>query len=128
LNPLDLRICKILAAVAGPIPGPYYNPSDVAVLSFHGRFLLPRQAPVVDRAGQRKKWQETPDRKGSRTFTGLRIVRHLSKSVTIAFQRATDDFEADENSHKPTSTPAEARPTIGLPPGFETQELHPVCF
>ncbi len=34
--PYDLRICKILSAVAGPIPGTCCNSSDVAVLMFTG--------------------------------------------------------------------------------------------
>jgi len=34
--PYDLRICRIFAAVAGPIPGTCCNSSDVAVLRFTG--------------------------------------------------------------------------------------------
>src|SRR5712692_3694533 len=34
--PYDLRICKILSAVAGPIPGTCCNSCDVAVLRFTG--------------------------------------------------------------------------------------------
>src|SRR6266849_6618961 len=44
-GPYVLRICKILPAVAGPIPGTCCNCSDVAVLRFTGRsggfFLVP---------------------------------------------------------------------------------------
>ena len=42
--PYDLRICKILSAVAGPIPGTGCSSSDVAVLRFTGLaggFFLP---------------------------------------------------------------------------------------
>src|SRR6267378_6266169 len=42
--PYDLRICKILSAVAGPVPGTGCSSSDVAVLRFTGLaggFFLP---------------------------------------------------------------------------------------
>jgi hypothetical protein len=45
--PYDLRICKILAAVAGPIPGTNCNCSEFAVLMFTGcagRFFFPASA------------------------------------------------------------------------------------
>ena len=47
--PYDLRICKILSAVAGPMPGTSCNSSDVAVLMFTGFaggfFLANTQGP-----------------------------------------------------------------------------------
>src|SRR6266404_5209400 len=46
-GPYALRICKILPAVAGPIPGTCCSCSEVAVLRFTGRsggfFLVPNE-------------------------------------------------------------------------------------
>jgi hypothetical protein len=53
-----------LAAVAGPIPGTYYNPSDVAVLGFRGRFLLPGKHQRWREQAKEKNGQEKPDGKG----------------------------------------------------------------
>src|SRR5712664_3978025 len=58
-GPYVLRICKILPAVAGPIPGTCCNCSEVAVLRFTGRsggfFLVPSKLGEKRRARQTKR-------------------------------------------------------------------------
>src|SRR5712691_309888 len=58
-GPYVLRICKILPAVAGPIPGTCCNSSDVAVLRFTGRaggfFFAGRTATEDTRQREKKK-------------------------------------------------------------------------
>src|SRR5712664_3161232 len=58
-GPYVLRICKILPAVAGPIPGTCCNCSEVAVLRFTGFsggfFLVPSKLGEKRRARQTKR-------------------------------------------------------------------------
>src|SRR5712664_1792982 len=58
-GPYVLRICKILPAVAGPIPGTCCNCSEVAVLRLTGRsggfFLVPSKLGEKRRARQTKR-------------------------------------------------------------------------
>ncbi len=58
-GPYVFRICKILPAVAGPIPGTCCNSSDVAVLRFTGRaggfFFAGRTATEDTRQRKKKK-------------------------------------------------------------------------
>src|SRR5260370_35907912 len=63
--PYDLRICKILSAVAGPIPGTCCNSCEVAVLRFTGRsggfFFAGRIAAQKMRFKKRKEKKSWTD-------------------------------------------------------------------
>src|SRR5712664_2768178 len=69
--PYDLRICKILSAVAGPIPGTCCNSSDVAVLMFTGLaggFFLPASRDAAKIKPTKRK--EERSRIGNRRAIG----------------------------------------------------------
>jgi hypothetical protein len=57
-TPYDLRICKILSAVAGPIPGTCCSSSDVAVLRFTGLaggFFCPASTATARSSRQKER-------------------------------------------------------------------------
>src|SRR6266404_7813943 len=68
-GPYVLRICKILPAVAGPIPGTCCSCSEVAVFRFTGRsggfFFVPSKLGEKRRVRQTKR--ESNQQRGCRT-------------------------------------------------------------
>src|SRR6266404_3106766 len=77
-GPYVLRICKILPAVAGPIPGTCCNCSEVAVFRFTGRsggfFFVPSKLGEKRRARHTKR--ESNLQRGRRTvIAGIWYIR-----------------------------------------------------
>src|SRR6267142_1156924 len=85
-GPYVLRICKILPAVAGPIPGTCCNCSEVAVSRFAGRSgdfsLVPGKLGGQNRRPRPTKKKSNRQRERQGAIAGIQSIRQISKTIT----------------------------------------------
>jgi hypothetical protein len=90
--PYDLRICKILSAVAGPMPGTCCNSSELAELRLigcNGGFFVAAEAPAASSSANSQARRTVLSWQANRSgwaISGVYCHSYVNKSIT---QRTT---------------------------------------
>ena len=83
--PYDLRICKILSAVAGPIPGTCCNSCEVAVFRFTGLaggFFFAGRIAAQKMRFRKRKAKKSRNGNNRGVMATLLCIRYFHKSIT----------------------------------------------